>query len=170
MSLLGHVDSAQLQAFLGTDHGHPGCVNSCEEVAVPEVRFNTRGCFMLPPVPQASGLEVFRFTGCWSHSLCQNVPRMFKIAHSVNSLAAEAAAESSREAFQFVHNQWSDFGVAFAEHGQAVGPSGPAGSLARPQGTPESQPPQRQRQCHGILRFLFYLFQFDWNHCLMLMS
>ena len=56
---------------LGPDHGHPGCVNSCEDVTVPEVRFDTRGCLMLPAIPAASGLEIFRFTGCWSDSLCQ---------------------------------------------------------------------------------------------------
>ena len=36
---------------LGPDHGHPGCVNSCEDVTVPEVRFNTRSFLMLPANP-----------------------------------------------------------------------------------------------------------------------
>ena len=78
------------------------------------MRFDTRSCLMLPA----------RFTGCWSTP--------------VNSLAAEAAAKRrSRGAFQLVHHQLSDFGVAFADHGQAVGPTGPVCSLARPQNTPE---------------------------------
>ena len=98
---------------------HPGCVTSCEDVTVPEVRFNTRSCLMLPAVPAASGLEVFPFTGCWFDF---SVPRRrFK----------NRTLQSRGDAFQLVHHQLSDFGVAFADHSQAVGPTGPVSSLAR---------------------------------------
>ena len=68
-----------------------------------------------------------------------------KIAHS-RQLPCRCSscfqARRSRGAFQLVHHQLSDFGVAFADHGQAVGPTGPVCSLARPQSTPEPQSPQ----------------------------
>ena len=53
---------------LGPGQGHPDCVNSCQDVIVPEVRFDTRSCLLLPAILAASGLEIFRFAGCWSNS------------------------------------------------------------------------------------------------------
>ena len=66
---------------LGPDHGHPGCVNSCEDVTVPEVRFDTRGCLMLPALQHPGS----KSSGSWDagDSLCQSMPSgRNKIEHS----------------------------------------------------------------------------------------
>ena len=54
---IGHTTQTQTLAKLGLakvghDHGHPGCANSCEEMAVPEVRAIQHGKLLtLPPIP-----------------------------------------------------------------------------------------------------------------------
>ena len=78
---------------LRPDQGRPGCVFLCEEVAVPEAQLNTRSCLMLPPIPAAPGIEVFRFTGTRVSLLARTCHERGSESHTpVNSFAAEAAA------------------------------------------------------------------------------